>query len=273
MKSISLRLFILLGFVFLSPCLSFTQDLQNKNLQAGITSSFGFNFAKMGTSRLENNGVGTNFSIGLLIHKSFQDSKNFGFSSGFEFDFNAIKFQSSASSDSIFYNYSDTEILPSTNTSEDLFLLESRKHKITQITIPVALLFRTDANGHFRYYTKFGIKNSFLLSNKMTDKGTEIIKGSPTILKEKENLNMTSKNEMFFYQASLGLSIGAEWNFIGSTCLVAEMSYYYGLTPLFLDRKEEKQTLYSKDASTGKINSFSNKATLNQLNLKFAVLF
>jgi hypothetical protein len=95
------------------------------------------------------------------MHKSFSGSKNFGFASGLEFDFNAINFQSSPSSDSIFYNYSDTEILPSTNTSEDLFLLESRKHKITQITIPLALLFRTDANGHFRYYTKFGIKNSF----------------------------------------------------------------------------------------------------------------
>jgi len=110
-----------------------------------------------------------------------------------------------------------------------------------------------------------------LLSNKMTDKGTEIIKGSPTILKEKENISMTSKNEMFFYQASLGLSIGAEWNFIGSTCLVAEMGYYYGLTPLFLDRKEENQTLYIKD--DGVNTPFSNKATLNQLNLKFAVLF
>ena len=49
---------------------------------------------------------------------------------------------------------------------------------------------------------------------------------------------------MFFYQASLGLSVGAEWNFVGSTSLVAEMSYYYGLTPLFLDRKEENKTLY-----------------------------
>jgi len=272
MKSISLNLLVVLCFILLTPYLSHSQGFENKKIQAGITTSFGFNFAKMGTSRLENNGVGTNFSIGLLVHKSFQDSKNFGFSSGLEFDFNAIKFQSSPSSDSIFYNYSDTEILPS-NTSEDLFLLESRKHKITQITIPIALLFRTDANGHFRYYTKFGIKNSFLLSNKMTDKGTEIIKGSPTILKEKENLSMTSKNEMFFYQASLGLSLGAEWNFIGSTSLVAEMSYYYGLTPLFLNRKEGKQTLYNKDASTGKINYFSNKATQNQLALKLAVLF
>ena len=273
MKHPFLKLFIMTGFIFIFFNFSNAQGIDNKSIQAGLTTSFGLNFANMGTSIMDKNGLGTNFSIGLLMHKSFKDSKNFGFASGLEFDFNAIKFQSSPFSDSIFYNYSDTEILPSTNTSEDLFLLESRKHKITQITIPIALLFRTDANGHFRYYTKFGIKNSFLLSNKMTDKGTEIIKGSPTILKEKENLSMTSKNEMFFYQAYLGLSLGTEWNFIGSTCLVAEMGYYYGLTPLFLDRKEEKQTLYYKDASTGKINYFSNKATLNQLNLKFAVLF
>lgn len=271
MKPISLKLFVLLGFVLLKPYLSYSQGFENKKIQAGITSSFGLNFVKMGTSRLNNKGVGTNFSTGLLVHKSFSGSKNIGFASGLEFDFNAINFQLPPSSDSIFYNYSDTEILPSTNTSEDLFLLESRKHKITQITIPVALLFRTEANGHFRYYTKFGIKNSFLLSNKMTDKGTEIIKGNPTILKEKENLSMTSKNEMFFYQASLGLSLGAEWNFMGSTSLVAEMSYYYGLTPLFLDRKEDKQTLYNN--LNGEISSFSNKATQNQLALKLAVLF
>ena len=269
MKSISLNLLVVICFILLTPYLSHSQGFENKKIQAGITTSFGFNFAKMGTSRLENNGVGTNFSIGLLIHKSFQDSKNFGFSSGLEFDFNAIKFQSSSSSDSIFYNYSDTEILPSTNTSKDLFLLESRKHKITQITIPIALLFRTDANGHFRYYTKFGIKNSFLLSNKMTDLGTAIISGDT--INFKENINMTSKNEMFFYQVSLGLSLGAEWNFMGSTSIVAEMSYYYGLTPLFLNRKEDKQTLYIN--VNGEISPFSNKATQNQLALKLAVLF
>ena len=49
------------------------------------------------------------------------------------------------------------------------------------------------------------------------------------------------------------------------------MSYYYGLTPLFLDRKEDKQTLYNK--VNGEITPFSNKATQNQVNLKFAVLF
>ena len=266
MKSISLKLFVLLGFVLLPPCLSYTQGIQNKNIQAGITSSFGFNFAKMGTSRLENNGVGTNFSVGLLMHKSFAGSKNFGFASGLEFDFNTINFKSV---ESIHYNYNDREILPHSSSTLSTFQLQTRKHKTSLVTIPLALLFRTDPVGSFRYFAKFGIKNSFLISNKMVDKGIDIF--NPAIPEEKENLNMTSKNEMFFYQLSLGLSFGAEWNFIGSTCLVAEMSYYYGLTPLFLDRKEENQTLYIK--VNGENTPFSNKATLNQLNLKFAVLF
>ena len=266
MKSIILKLFVLLGFVLLSPCLSFTQGLQNKNIQAGIISSFGFNFAKMGTSRLENNGVGTNFSVGLLMHKSFAGSKNFGFASGLEFDFNTINFKSV---ESIHYNYNDREILPHSSSTLSTFQLQTRKHKTSLVTIPLALLFRTDPVGSFRYFAKFGIKNSFLISNKMVDKGIDFF--NPAIPEEKENLNMTSKNEMFFYQLSLGLSFGAEWNFIGSTCLVAEMSYYYGLTPLFLERKEENQTLYIK--VNGENTPFSNKATLNQLNLKFAVLF
>ena len=270
MKFQNLKLFKIIFFIFLTSHFSIAQGIENKNVQAGITTNFGLNFAKMGPSKMVNNGVGTNFSIGLLLHKSFKGTKNFGLATGLEFDFNSIKFES-PSSDSIFYNYSNTEILPSSDISGDLFLLKNRKHKITQITLPISLLFRTDTIGEFRYFAKFGLKNSFLLSNKMKDSGTEITYGNPVIFKEKENINMISKNEMFFYQASLGLSLGAEWNFIGSTCLVAEMSYYYGLTPLFLDRKDENKTLYNN--VNGEIKPFSNKATLNQLNLKFAVLF
>ena len=271
MKFLNLKLFKIAFFTFLSSHLLIAQGIENKSIQAGITTNFGLNFAKMGTSKMDNNGVGTNFSIGLLLHKSFKGTKNFGFASGLEFDFGSVKFEQNPNENQIYYNYYDREIMLSSDTSENLFLLSNRKHKTSLVTIPISLLFRTDPIGKFRYFAKFGIKNSFLLSNKMKDSGTEITNGNPVILKEKENINMTSKNEMFFYQASLGLSLGAEWNFVGSTSLVAEMSYYYGLTPLFLDRKEENKTLYHN--INGEIIPFSNKATLNQLNLKFAVLF
>jgi hypothetical protein len=255
-------------FILMTTCFYNAQELENKKIQAGLTTSFGLNFANMGSSKMDENGLGTNFSIGLLMHKSFKDSKNLGIATGLEFDFGSLKFAKSASSPEIFYNYTDREILPSSNTSKNLFSLANRKHKTTQVSIPIALLFRTDMIGDFRYFTKFGLRNSFVISNKMIDEGTDKT-GSAQV--EKTNDGMTSKNEMFFFQASVGLSIGAEWNFIGSTCLVAEMSYYYGLTPLFLDKKDENKTLYNN--VDGVIKPFSNKATLNQLNLKFAVLF
>ena len=268
MNSITLKLLAITSFILWLPYLSIAQDFENKNIQVGLTTGFGLNFPKMGTSKITNKGLGSNFNIGLLMHKSFKDSKNIGFSAGFEFDFSSLNFDFNYS-DSIYYNYSDREILPSFNTNKSIFHIKTRKHKTSLITIPIALLFRTDPVGDFRYFAKFGIKNSFLISNNMVDEGTDIT--NPTLFREKENLNMTSKNEMFFYLASIGLSFGTEWNFIGSTSLVAEMSYYYGLTPLFLDRKEDKQTLYNK--VNGEITPFSNKATQNQLNLKFAVLF
>ena len=269
MKFQNLKLIKITFLIFLTSHFSISQSIENKKIQAGITTNFGLNFATMGTSKMDNNGAGTNFSIGLLLHKSFKGSKNFGFASGLEFDFGSIKFASNPTEDTIYYNYNDREILPSSSTNQSTFQLQTRKHKTSLVTIPVALLFRTDPIDKFRYFAKFGIRNSFLISNKMVDKGIDIT--NPAILKEKENINMTSKNEIFFYQASLGLSIGAEWNFVGSTSLVAEMSYYYGLTPLFLDRKEENKTLYHD--VNGEITPFSNKATQNQLNLKFAVLF
>ncbi len=263
-----LKSFVICVFIFFESNTIFSQEFAEKKIQAGLTTNFGFNFVNMGTSRMDKNGPGTNFSIGMLLHKPFTDSKNFGFSSGLEFDFGSLKFERSVDSEEIFYNYSDRDILVFSDTNNNIFSLKNRTHKTIQMSIPIALLFRTDMIGNFRYFTKFGLKNSFVISNKMNDEGTDKTI-SPNV--EKTNIGMISKNELFFYQAALGLSLGAEWNFIGSTSLIGEMSYHYGLTPLFLNRKEQKRTLYHDE--DGSITPFSNKATQNQFNLKFAILF
>jgi hypothetical protein len=87
---------------------------------------------------------------------------------------------------------------------------------------------------------------------------------------------MKASGEMFFYNGSVGMSAGAEWNFVGSTCLVAEIGYFYGITPMYLDRKEENKTLFTSDNVNPVIGNrtyFSNKANLNQLMLKISILF
>ncbi|MFY7943903.1 MAG: hypothetical protein ACOVNZ_04940, partial [Crocinitomicaceae bacterium] len=70
----------------------------------------------------------------------------------------------------------------------------------------------------------------------------------------------------------VGLTAGAEWNFVGSTALVAEAGYFYGITPLFLDRKAENKSLYTLDNGLSR-SYFSNNANLSQIMLKVSILF
>ena len=87
---------------------------------------------------------------------------------------------------------------------------------------------------------------------------------------------MVSRGELFFFNPTLGFSGGAEWNFAGSSVIMAEIGYYYGFVPLFLDRTDnQKSSLFTSGLNNGVGNDvyFSNKSTQNQLVLKFSILF
>jgi hypothetical protein len=84
---------------------------------------------------------------------------------------------------------------------------------------------------------------------------------------------MKVSKDLFFYNANLGISAGVEWNFSGSTCLVAEVGYSYGFMPLHLTSKEQNYTLFYIDGVTQAETYFRNQATLNQAHLKFTLLF
>ena len=256
----------LLGILFLNSALA--QGISDKRTQAGLTSTFGLNMLRMGTSKMESNGVGSNLGVGVMIHSSFKNSKNLGLAYGLEFEFGTFKF---ASSENTYYEYNDKEILSDKNSGDatGLFQLKERTQKPVYVTIPLMFLFKTDFIGDFRYFGKFGVRNNFLVSNKMNDTGIDnpLISNSAV-----EFSNMRASGETFFYSGSVGLTAGAEWNFVGSTSLVAEAGYFYGITPLFLDRKSENKSLYTVDNLFDK-TYFSNNANLSQIMLKVSILF
>ena len=110
--------------------------------------------------------------------------------------------------------------------------MSTRVQKGTYLTIPTMLLFRTNFIGYFRYFGKFGLRNSFLLTNKINDTGVNYdvdVPGNPVEI-QGDNVNMKAKGDMFFFKSAVGLAGGAEWNFSGSTSLVAELGFYYGFT-------------------------------------------
>lgn len=251
------------------------QDAADRKVQAGLVIGSGMNFQKMGTKNLATNGIGANMMIGANV--TFNFSQTLALCTGVEFDFSSMKYKSNIAAP-IYYRFNDTEILRKgeSNNSDQLFLLSERKQKATYITIPTMMLFRTNFIGYFRYFGKFGLRNSFLGSSKSNDTGStlagQVETGAQTAA---TNDNMKRKSEMFFYKGSVGLAGGAEWNFSGSTCLVAELGFYYGFTPLYYSPKEDKMHLYTSGLNNGlgANKYFSNAASQSQLQLKVSILF
>ncbi len=275
-------LLILFTGAIMFPFVIFSQSTADKKVQAGLTFNAGANFLSPSSNKIEADGAGSVLSIGLNLHSALKSSQNLAIATGLEFDFGKNSYKPN-SSDAFSYTYVDylqddviltNEEAADADTYETMQLV-SRKVSTTKLTIPLMLLFRTNFIGDFRYFGKFGIRNSFLLSHNIADDGFATTLGIPNGTEVSTSL-MRSPGEMFIYNGSIGLSAGAEWNFVGSTCLVLEAGYYYGITPFFIDRKDSNKTMYN--IGTELIfpparNYYSASARQNQLVFKLSILF
>jgi len=280
---------IVIGLVFLGFFSGAqAQEAADKKVQAGLIVGAGMNFAEMGTAKIESNGAGADWTIGANLNYTFNETV--GITTGVEFDFSTLKY---AAVDSVYYRYNDKTILTQNEgaDAEGVFLMDSRTQKPIYLTIPVMALFRTNFIGYFRYFGKFGLRSSFLLANTVTDQGTAYVKNADGTFPndpftntsaiaddgDATNENMThSKNDLDFFKSSVGVAGGAEWNFTGSTCLVAELGYYYGFTDIHWDRKDEKASLATSNTAIIPVTSpsfFNNAAKQSQLMLKVSILF
>jgi hypothetical protein len=249
---------------------SFGQAVAEKKLQGGITASVGGNFLKMGTSLLEAQ-PGLSTAVGINFMKATKESQNIAFLGGLEF--NLERFNYKVTGTDVFYRYTDQNIKTQDQTvsTDQYYRLTERTYKPLYLGLPIGMAFRTDFIGDYRGVVKFGLQNRFLLTNTVDDKGFTSA-NTNEIGDYQENTGMSAKNDLFFYNAGLFISMGAEWNFSGSTCLLVEVGYQYGFMPLHLTAKEQNYTLFTQDANFAPIY-FRNQATMNQANLKLTLLF
>ncbi|NRA10816.1 MAG: outer membrane beta-barrel protein [Crocinitomicaceae bacterium] len=277
------RLLLSLSIIALSTS-AFAQEAADKKFQAGLVAGVGMNFMKMSTTKLSADGIGSDLTIGANMNFSFNES--IGITTGIEIDFETLKYRPSG--DAVYYHFRDKAIIRAVDVlpTDVLYEVTTRKQKPIYISIPTMLIFRTKFIGYFRYFGKFGLRTSILGSNKITDTGFEYALGdNPTLTTgiSRNNENMSAASEMLFIKTTGGFAGGAEWNFSGTTSLVAEMGFYFGLTKLYWDRDDDvkeaeagykdKQFLHQKD-DTGLVdNYFSNGATHNQLRFKLSILF
>ncbi|MBL1279232.1 MAG: outer membrane beta-barrel protein [Fluviicola sp.] len=253
------------------------QEAADKKVQAGLVFGAGMNIQKMGTKKLAADGIGSLMTIGANLNYTFNETVGITF--GVEFDFETLKYKQGPSP--VYYYYNDNTILSKTEASSDpnaeLYQLTARKQKPIYLTIPIMALFRTKFIGYFRYFGKFGLRNSFLLSNKTFDQGTNYpldLNPIAELATIGANDNMQySKSDMDFFKSSVGLAGGAEWNFTGSTSLVLEVGYYYGFVDIYWDRNEDNSSLFTTDATGLNPAFFNNSVNQSQIQFKLSILF
>ena len=251
------------------------QAVGDKTLQAGLVGGVGISILKMGTNNLSANGVGSTFTLGTNFTKAFKETKNLAYTFGLEFDIENLNYKKENAN--VFYRYTDKVIKnqkETVATTDKYFLLSERTYNPVYISLPIYLNFRTEFIGDFRYFANFGLRNRFLVSNKINDTGFSLdnLNDPFQSWQNQENVDMTSKGELFVFNSNIGFTGGAEWNFAGTTVLKAELGYYYGFVPLFLDRSDDKKNLFILDSNFNKVY-FSNKSTQNQVVLKVSILF
>ncbi|MDX1652690.1 MAG: outer membrane beta-barrel protein [Brumimicrobium sp.] len=253
------------------------QDAAEKKILAGLTLGAGMNFNNPETVVIDSK-VGSDFVVGMAFDWHFTNS--IALSTGLEFDFNRFRHQFLVPT---YFDYADKEIIQRGSEDEintppaanlDTFHLDERRYRNIYLSIPVMLRFQTNYMGYLRYFGKFGIRNSFLLTSRVDNFGNDFNDPSVTELEDFENAG-----DLSFYKGSIGLSLGAEWNFTGSTCLVGELGYYYGFSEIHQQDaigsdSDRKKSLYN-DPTVAKVNReyFTPSAKQGQLLFKISFLF
>jgi len=243
----------LLSLILISGVI-FSAKAQDKKFQMGLVLGPTFNWAKIQTSEIERNGIGTGFTIGVGGNYLFND--NIGIASGVQFDLESFKINygsevtSTTPSGRVFYGYNDTDILKYddetdqienlTDTSKVLELT-TRKFKGKYVTIPFFLKFQTNMIGKFKYYGKFGLRTSFLVGSRFDDEGYDAAfdpgTGSYVRTATAKNTLRTDMKPVTLLKGltpvrtGIGIYGGAEWNFTGNTFLYMEGGFNYGITP------------------------------------------
>ncbi len=250
------------------------QDAEGKEVQAGLVFGTSILMQNVTSDYFQKDGLSSDLSIGMNVNFSLTES--LAFCTGVEFDFETLKYK--ATNNNLYYVYEGKNIIPQSDVNlsggqQSVYQLDSRVQKATYLTIPTMLQFRTNFIGYFRYFGKFGLRNSFLVKSAINDMGGTLdpLLGQGSDSRE----DMKAKNDLFFMKSAVGMSLGAEWNFVGTTCLVAELGYYYGFTPLHTQWNTDKQKNYYYAAPSSQLGptQINNSAQQGQLQFKLSILF
>jgi len=267
MKISILSLIVLFTFSTFAQEADSRNNIADKNVQAGLSLTTGMLFTNFETSTIEGGFGGF---IGLGFGANFKLTNNIGLFSGLEFHFEGFRYKPT-SGNNFYYDYSDREILQKDdNAAAKTLLLNERRQSTVAANIPLMLLFRSNMIGYFRYFGKFGLRNSITFRQRVNDVGRDILAPSESI----KLTGMRAQGDMFFLRSAGGIAGGTEWNFASNTSLSLELGFYYGFSPVFSGNGKDDRnssSLYTQEINERTYKSF--KANQSVFEFKAIVLF
>jgi hypothetical protein len=155
---------------------------------------------------------------------------------------------------------------------------------VNYLTIPIFLTLKTKPFGNLQYFGKFGSRISLKVGGRINDEGYNFIGDSLSGGYAKEmtsNTNMVLEDDVRAIKINAGIGGGAMWNFSGTTMLVGEIGYFFGLTQMHMDERltgdDKKRSFTLLDL--GNDNTIADKkyampaAKQGQFLIKFTLFF
>ncbi len=279
-------IFSLVGLGFFAT--TFAQEAFDKKMQFGIAFGAGINNNKT-SNIMTSNGAGFDGTVGLNLN--YNMNSTITINTGLEFDFESFSY---TPKDTLLYYYSGNDIVkkyeyeekdPTTILKDyNLFSLTERQYKTTYLTVPIFMMLKTKPFGNMQYFGKFGGRVGFKIGGKINDKGYNFVKDSIQYgysAELAENTEMVLEDDIRGLKINAGLSGGTMWNFSGTTMLVAELGYYFGVTQIHKGERisgdDKMRSFTLLDLGTDRVLSdrkyTAPSATQGQLMLKLTLFF
>ena len=212
----------------------FSTTARSQNLKFGLKGSPSIVWMKPDYQGWEASGLRTGFGFGLVT--DFGLSDHYFISTGVEIAHRGGNL--SQRIDSIAYHYK-----------------EDFKYKLQYLDIPVTLKLKTNKIGYFSYFGQFGVTGQILLKARADRSGGTLNNLPLPVLKD---VNYSS----MIIPVGMDMTIGAgiEYEFAGSTALLAGLTFHNGFTDLLKN-------------STGNTGELRYRATCNTVVLNIGILF
>jgi hypothetical protein len=209
------KLVLSLLFVAIASTVLFAQsNYDEQKFHFGLKASPVVSWARIEAPGVESDGIRIGFTYGLMTEFAF--TKNYAFATGVDVSYRGGK-----------YTQKVTAI--NTQTLQFQTIDVTRIQKFQMIEIPVTLKLKTNEIGYMKYYGMFGGVPGFIV------KSTEDVESSnQDVLPDRDKRG--NQSDFAFFNVSLHVGLGIEYNLGGSTAFTTGIHYTNGLIDIW---KEE----------------------------------